>query len=198
MATLYESDLALDLGDEWHALRFDAHPYYRQLAGRGVRGVDFVLLHRREARVRFVEVKNYRRRFRGQTPPPLLRHARDVVGFADGLTRKATDTAAVLRLVDAWYRRKWWWRSWGALGLRLARQRGGGLRQNPRHFFPLAHAFAPAEYVVVVALESSYAELNAGVVEGFGEGLRDELRARWPGAILDVRDPRALASSLQT
>ena len=174
-----ESDLRLCFGPAWLPLRFDAHPHYRQLAGRGVRGVDFVLLHRCEPRVVLVEVKNYRRRFRGQTPAPLLRHVGDVAGFAERLHRKRTDTVAVLRLVDAWYRRKWWWPLWGTPGLALARRSGGGLRQNPRHFFPLAHAFAPAEYHVVLELEDAYPEVDAAAVARFGESLLRELQDRY-------------------
>ena len=185
--TYRESDLLLDFPPAWLPLRFDAHPHYRQLAGRGVRGVDFVLLHRRDPRVVFVEVKNYRRR-RRQTPRGpayapfsdgrLRRHVHDVAGFAERLERKYTDTAAVLRLVDAWYRRRWWWRFWGAAGLRLAERQGGGLRQNPRHFFPLAHALAPAEYHVVLELEDAYPGLDPATLAGFGESLLREMQDR--------------------
>lgn len=186
-----ESGLTLAFGDEWIVRRYDAHPFYALLSGRGYRGVDFVLLHRRRPRAVWVEVKNYRRRFRDETPAALPGYVRDPARLATELAAKAHDTRRGLRQIDRHYRARWWWPLWGAFALAQARRARYGwqrrLRAYDHVFFPLlaewCAAFAKAcdahtDYAPRLELDTAYPELPGFDAEGFRESVFSSLRER--------------------
>ena len=172
-----ESGLTFDFAAEWIVVRYDRHRFYKYLSGRGFRGVDFVLLHRTEARALLIEVKNYRYRHGRQIPEKLLGYLRDPAPFVRHLARKYVDTRAAFDHVAAWYQRQWWWPITGAPSLALARRPGSGFRENDRSLFALLHAEVELSYLVVLELEAAYPGVDEERLAGFGESLQEDLRA---------------------
>lgn len=132
--------------DAWVVRRYDAHPFYRVLSGRGYRGVDFLLLHRREPRAVWLEVKHYVRADGGGPGDTLRELLADPSGLARHLAEKQADTLRGLRQIDHHYRTRWWWRLVGGRLLRHAR-RGtlrvrARLRRSDAVLFPLLREFS--------------------------------------------------------
>ena len=170
--TYRESDLELAFDDaRWIARRYDAHPFYRRLSAHGYAGVDFLLLHRREPRAVWVEVKNYRARFRGRAPAHLGAYAADPSVLAAALLAKERDTARGLRQIARHYRERWWWRplGWPALVARAAcadTWLGRRARTRDPVFFTLLERL-PHAFVAHLALDEAYDELPDFDAEGF-------------------------------
>ncbi len=189
--TFEESGLTLSFGEQWIVRRYDAHPFYRLLSGRGYRGVDFMLLHRSEPRAVWIEVKNYAVRYRGQTPRKLPKYVRQPALLAGVLADKAKDTERGLRQIERHYRTRWWWGVWGGPQLRFAlsgHRWQRKLRERDAVFFPMLAQLQTAgltRYVVRLGVETAYANIPGFSAEGFRQNLERELAAgRFPA---DVR-----------
>ena len=165
VATYRESDLTLHFDEAaWIVRRYDAHPFYKRLSAHGYAGVDFLLLHRREPRARWIEVKNYRARFRGQTPEHLPAYIADPSALMRILTAKERDTARGLAQIDRHYRGRWWWRAlpmdWLLRRAASAKTRlGRYARTRDALLFPLLHA-SPHAFELVLGLDESYADIE--------------------------------------
>jgi len=105
---LYESDLVFDFEETaWVVKKYDEHPYYKRLSGRGLKGVDFIGIFQ-EQQVVFIEVKHFRSRH------PTLQEEFAVLAttkqFIGKMADKMEDTFKVLQAVAAYLRKKWWYR----------------------------------------------------------------------------------------
>ena len=146
-----ESDLEFRFSPEWIVRDYDGHGFYRRLSGHGYAGVDFLLLHRSEPRGVWLEVKNYRPRFQGLTPKPLLHYRSHPEAFAERMAEKARGTRRGLAQIDRHYRGRWWWRF----------ANGSRWRERDSVFFPTMHALSAEQitFVACVVLAEAYADL---------------------------------------
>ncbi len=112
-----ESGVRITFNASWVVRKYDAHTYYQGLAGAGLRGVDYLGLHRNRELVLF-ELKNYlifddpRRR---KAVTNSLSRPQAVAGV---LIHKLEDTFTAIRAIRKYYLRNPWYR-WAAPLLRL-------------------------------------------------------------------------------
>ncbi|MFK7935797.1 MAG: hypothetical protein AB8G22_19950 [Saprospiraceae bacterium] len=104
-----ESDLEFKFSDRWLIKSFDDHPFYKILAGQGLKGVDFVGILNYDTVV-LIEVKNYKIRL--PTSPPAIQEkiAGEHPAIIKTLQQKASDTQRVLRIIRKYYKRRPWLR----------------------------------------------------------------------------------------
>lgn len=109
MTIFSESDIRFRFSDEWVVCRYDAHRYYRQWSGVGLKGVDFIGILRDDSLV-LMEVKNYSIRAggsRGHTLDAIL--ARPGI-LTEAFGHKIADTLTAIDAVRQYWQRRWWQR----------------------------------------------------------------------------------------
>lgn len=103
-----ESRLILDFDPTWSVLAFDKTPYFQDLAGQGLRGVDFLGV--RENGLWLIEVKNY---------SPVHAHGKSWIPSPDELVdrvgQKFTDSQRIIRIIHRSFRRHLIYRAWSWL-----------------------------------------------------------------------------------
>lgn len=105
--TFIESDLQFVFSDNWVIKAYDDHPFYKALAGNGLKGVDFIGILNQETVV-LIEVKNYKIRFPTVFPPIQDKITGTTPAIVDTMLRKAVDTRRALRIFRKYYERRWW------------------------------------------------------------------------------------------
>lgn len=115
MPRFQESDLTFDFPASWRVRAFDNHRFYQAISGQGLKAVDFVILHP-DGKLWLMEVKNYQpRQDEAGAPYPLTLPTPQEL--ADQLGQKLVDSRRILRIIDRYYQRKWYYRwrlSWSA------------------------------------------------------------------------------------
>lgn len=108
MSSFLESGLVFSFPPAWQLRKYDEHTFYRGLSGRGLKAVDFIVLLP-DGRLCLIEVKNYHSRQSkdGQFHPVERPKASEL---ANRLTDKYTDSARAIRVIDRYYRSKWYYR----------------------------------------------------------------------------------------
>ena len=102
-----ESDLTFRFPGAWVVRKYDDTVAYQSLSGHGLKGVDFIALSP-GGLLWLVEVKNYRprvsrrngREYRAKRKPPAT--------LAQDVVQKFTDSQRLIRIVNAYLRRRWW------------------------------------------------------------------------------------------
>lgn len=107
--TFHESDLEFTFNDDWIVKAYDEHPFYKSLAGQGLKGVDFIGILNLETVV-LIEVKNYKIRFPTAVPPIQDKITGDCPAIVETMKRKVADTRRALRIIRKYYQRRWWLR----------------------------------------------------------------------------------------
>ena len=106
--TFKESDLQFRFSKEWNVRPFDDHRFYRWSSGLGYRGVDFVGIFQEE--LFLIEVKNYRRR-KGMPDEDALQAIRqEPEAFISKMVEKVEDSLKLIRAVNDYYRRRFWYK----------------------------------------------------------------------------------------
>lgn len=95
-----ESDLQFKFNKNWIIIAFDKTDFYKQLSGQGVKGVDFILLHKTQSIVYFIEIKNYDQHGEFKTESPKS------IDLAKTLCKKWTDTLNAIHQINTFYS-KW-------------------------------------------------------------------------------------------
>lgn len=194
MTPFRESDLTLHFDEStWVVRRYDAHPFYGRLKAHGYAGVDFLLLHRREHRAVWLEVKNYRARRPGLTPEHLPAYVADPAVLAEALARKRRDTARGLAQIARHYRERFWWGLGGRYLAERAALRGGRLRDRDFALFPLLHRLVGearrTTYAAVVELDEAYPGIADFEAVPFRSQLARELGpGTWVGPAAGLTD----------
>lgn len=108
VAQFQESDLIFDISPSWVVRKYDEHTFFRGLSGYGLKGVDFVALLP-DGRLGLIEVKNYHPRLKedGSLHPIKRKKA---AKLAASLAHKYHDTLRAIRVIQLYYRRKWYYR----------------------------------------------------------------------------------------
>lgn len=112
--TFTESDLRFTFSDKWIIKAYDEHPFYKSLAGHGLKGVDFIGLLNHETVV-LIEVKNYKIRFPSALPPIQNKITGDHPRIVQTMIRKAKDTKRAVRVIRKYHERQWWLRPFSFL-----------------------------------------------------------------------------------
>ncbi len=105
LAQYNESGLTFQFQSDWKVIPFDKHRFYTWLSGEGFKGVDFLGIHP-VLGLMLLEVKNYDQ-YEKVIPPFQLN---DLEGFARHLIHKVADSLKLIRIVEAYYHRKYWFR----------------------------------------------------------------------------------------
>lgn len=103
--TFRESRLTLRFDESWRVLAFDRTPWFRQLTGQGLKGVD--LLGMKDGALWLFEIKNYLPVDGVRTPAPPTPEV-----LLDTLARKGEDTLQLLRVIPATLSRHFLFRAW--------------------------------------------------------------------------------------
>ncbi|MEM6398329.1 MAG: hypothetical protein AAF741_18400 [Bacteroidota bacterium] len=101
--------------DHW-VRAFDEHRFYQAISGHGLKAVDFAVLPP-EGPLQLIEVKNYHPRLDEQGIPYPVVHP-TVDDLVEQLISKYSDSQRIIRVVDSYYQRKWYFR----LQLQIASQ----------------------------------------------------------------------------
>ncbi len=108
MPKFIESDLIFNFPASWKVRAFDDHRFYQAISGKGLKAVDFLILHPNGS-LWLMEVKNYvpRKDAGGQIHPIDLP---EPAYLSQQLAEKITDSQRVLKVINLYYRRKWYYR----------------------------------------------------------------------------------------
>lgn len=117
MPNFKESGLLFHFDDRWAVRKYDAHRFFQGFSGAGLKGVDFIALHKHA--LILLEVKNYQRRQQWQTENPFDHILEAPQPFLQHLADKYLDTLRALQAIGTYYRRKWLFRLLRPLLLRL-------------------------------------------------------------------------------
>lgn len=109
-----ESGLRFDFGKDWVVKQYDTHRFYQGLSGRGFKAVDFIGIWE-ETTLVFIEVKNYKVRYKGLSEQPIQAVVNDPDKFALTIATKVEDSLRAVDAIRRYYERKWWYK----LGLRF-------------------------------------------------------------------------------
>ena len=106
--TLQESDLIFQFDDTvWQVIKYDEHPYYKKLSGKGLKGVDFIGIYKQE-KVVFIEVKNFRDKHPTREEP--FKVLTETKSFINSIGDKLEDTFRAVTAIQAYLKRRWWYR----------------------------------------------------------------------------------------
>jgi len=119
MTQFEESGLTFQFNADWVVNKYDEHRYFRRFAGEGLKGVDFLGIYKKEELV-LIEVKNYRIRYKEKPPIAIYHILENPEILADKVLQKAKDTLQVIRVINKFYQRNWFYRIWMPI-LRLLR-----------------------------------------------------------------------------
>lgn len=103
--TFRESRLIIRFDDQWRALAFDRTPWFRQLTGQGLKGVD--LLGMKDGQLWLFEVKNYLPVDGVRTPEQPTREM-----LLEAVRQKGEDTRRLLRIIPPALSRHFLFRAW--------------------------------------------------------------------------------------
>lgn len=106
--TFDESDLKFIFSNDWVVYQYDQHPFYKALAGRGLKGVDFVGVLNGED-VILIEVKNYKIRFPSRYPPIYGKITGKKPRIVKTMVSKLAGTHRALNAINTYYQRRWWY-----------------------------------------------------------------------------------------
>ncbi len=101
--TFEESGLRFHFHPDCFVMAFDKHRFYKTLSGKGLKGIDFLILDA-EGYLHFLEVKNYRTF--GNAEDVKL----DVSAIQHLMELKLKGTLKVISVANALYERRWWFR----------------------------------------------------------------------------------------
>lgn len=103
-----ESNLIFSFDNQWIVHKFDDHRFYKQLAGRNVKGVDFIGIFQ-EKKLVLMEVKNYIDRYFKDDINPSENFLNNQEFYLTKIAKKYVDSLRVIEAVQQAYRRKWWY-----------------------------------------------------------------------------------------
>lgn len=89
--------------------RFDAHRFYKSVAGLGLKGVDFIGIYRGEKLV-LIEVKNYVDRFVSDGRDPSKEFMDAPTAYLSKVALKFRDSLKLVSIIQKYYQRQWWYR----------------------------------------------------------------------------------------
>ena len=105
---LHESDLVFAFDDAiWQIKKYDDHPYYKKFSGVGLKGVDFIGLYKQK-KVVFIEVKNFRAKHPTREEP--FKVLTETKTFINHIGDKLEDTFRAVTAINAYFKKKWWYR----------------------------------------------------------------------------------------
>lgn len=103
----YESDMKFEFDDaHWHIKKYDTHHYYKILAGRGLKGVDFVGILDQQ-KVVFFEIKNFHTNLPTSKNPFLI--LEDPKTFISNIADKLEDSVRAIDIIITLLKRKKWY-----------------------------------------------------------------------------------------
>ena len=105
--TFSESDLQFTFGADWIVKKYDDHTYFKILAGHGLKGVDFIGIHRRE-RLYLIEIKNYKHRSYSPVGPDKSNLEGERPYLAVHIYHKIADSLRLIRIVNKYLSSRWW------------------------------------------------------------------------------------------
>ena len=104
-----ESNLSFSFDNQWIVKKFDDHSFYQQLAGKGLKGVDFIGIYQQKTVV-LMEVKNYIDRYLKDTKNPSEDFLNNQAYHLQKIAQKFVDSLRLIEVVHQSYRRKIWFR----------------------------------------------------------------------------------------
>ena len=104
-----ESGLTFSFNNQWFVTKFDEHRFYKLLAGRGLKGVDFIGIYKEKTLV-LMEVKNYIDRYKADGINPTEVFLENPDFFLKKVEQKFEDSLRLIQIVRRFYERKWWYR----------------------------------------------------------------------------------------
>ena len=108
-----ESGLTFSFPTDWKVIKWDAHRFFGYVSGRGFKGVDFMALS--EEKLYLIEVKNYQDRRPNDEQHPFDLILADPDFYAEVFLQKFTDSFALIRIVEKYYSRKYFFKCWSRL-----------------------------------------------------------------------------------
>ena len=93
-----EREVALLFDEDWTVVKFDEHRYYKSVSGHGIRGVDFMAVHK-DWGVVLIEMKNYPK---GKESIP--------DDLNDVMNVKKEGSVRLISIINAYYNRQWYFR----------------------------------------------------------------------------------------
>ncbi|MEM8583839.1 MAG: hypothetical protein AAGF87_06200 [Bacteroidota bacterium] len=103
-----ESDLPFTFPPDHWVRAFDEHRFYKAISGQGLKAVDFAVLPP-TGPLQLIEVKNYHPRLDAEGAPYPVNWP-TVDQLVEQLIGKYEDSQRIIRIVNSYYQRKWYFR----------------------------------------------------------------------------------------
>lgn len=100
-------------------IRFDQHRFYRYLSGQGLKGVDFLAVDWATEELLLIEVKNFDPASWSGDSPTMQSVLEAPEKYAQKMVEKFTDSLKLCQIIYEYYQRKWWYKLYGKLLLKL-------------------------------------------------------------------------------
>lgn len=143
-----ESDLLFTFSKDWVVKKYDSHAYFKILSGHGLKGVDFIGIFENRA-LYLIEVKNYNKRSYSPAAPDWTDIEGSAYPLALALNCKIEDSLRLIKVVNKYLTRQWWFLSSTWLRKLFNRnklkkdwhfwQRVGEILENDRFVFPVLY-----------------------------------------------------------
>jgi hypothetical protein len=111
--TFKESGLTFSFPRSWKVIKWDAHRFFGYVSGRGFKGVDFMALH--DEKLYLIEVKNYKNRRSNDKEHPFNLILADPNLYAEIFLQKFSDSFTLIRIIEKYYLRKYFFKFWSQL-----------------------------------------------------------------------------------
>lgn len=156
--TFLESGLQFDFTPtNWRVMKYDTHRYFKILSGAGLKGIDFIGIHKEEALI-FFEVKHFRTNNPNSKTTFLIFD--DTALFIQNITAKMEDTITAIKVIIKYLNRKAWYRYFLKLEQYIPSQL---LQQKDWYFWHQIHQLRSANtsnsFVIWLEIDSDYSEM---------------------------------------
>lgn len=108
MKVFKESDLVFHFDTTWIVQKYDEHPFYQAMSGKGLSAVDFVGIQQ-SGKLLLMEVKNYRNRPEREVQRTFEKLKGTKPLIAAVLMEKATETIIGIQAISTYLHQKWWY-----------------------------------------------------------------------------------------
>ena len=109
MQLFRESNLDFSFPEDWEVKKFDETRFFKILAGEGFKGVDFIIITP-DRKLILIEVKNYSGDWPINGMSPTQNLTNNVAPFSKKIIHKFEDSFHLIKIIQKYYHRKWWFR----------------------------------------------------------------------------------------
>jgi hypothetical protein len=170
-----ESDLHFQFDPSWIVRKYDHHRFYKGLSGAGLKAVDFIGIYKGKE-VIFLEVKNYKVRFRGKPLQPMIDRLQHPELFVESIVRKVYDSMLGVDVIRQYFERnplyRWIYPLLEKIPLRFF-SKSSWLFWT--HVHELMHLPDAVHVIIWLELEHNYEEFPELSVEAVRNKIREQL-----------------------